>query len=190
VGLWPLQARYGGNDISGNGQNLRPSCYSFPDDGVTPWASPAAYFRSYCKGFTELGPCVTLDSYSWMLKFYVDAAYPFYLFQIGEENNHMYAYFDEPNWHVQHTCYARSPIHPAPWSSNTWHTLAVTFHFPTNTLTAWMDGTKAVTTLHQCGSRGKPQHIAIGSKYVYAGYIMYRIKAETGSIFYLSEIPS
>jgi hypothetical protein len=164
VGLWPLQAAYGGEDLSGNDHHLNLTDVTFPADGVTPWCSPAAAFLGTgSHGVTEMGLSVNLDSYSWMAKVYIDQA---------STDNHQFL-MDTDIWvssrlsdmrlSAYDECQGSSIEHPTSLSLRTWHTLAVTFHFPNNTLTAWVNGTKTVSTETPSECRMTPSYLFIGN---------------------------
>jgi hypothetical protein len=174
VGLWPLQAAYGGEDLSGNDHHLNLTNVTFPADGATPWASPAAAFLGTgSHGVTELGLSVNLDSYSWMAQVYIDErASPFNYVYLTDTVSGLYIRIYETRLTVNDPHQDFNREHPASLSLRTWHTLAVTFHFPNNTLTAWVNGTNAVFTGAPCESRPTPRHLYIGNLYVYANYMI------------------
>jgi hypothetical protein len=172
LGLWPLQGAYGGDDLSAHGHHLTLlDNVTFPADGVTPWASPAAYFPGSYSSYAHLLINQPLSTtYSWMARVYAieDAGTVFVtngpdwgLFQ----EVWMYSSF-YGEWRIQDTCTGNYVTHPAPLSLHTWHTLAVTFHAPTRTFTAWMDGERHVSTptYNIC------ENFALNSTEFYIGY--------------------
>lgn len=132
----------------------------FPIDNVAGWASRAVAYFHQAVAFTHLGPCVYLDSYSWMARVYIESdevvQFILTIFHVGA----IQSYLQEPmTWIVTDSWHGNYLVHPTRLYLHTWHTLAVTFHSPTNTLTAWMDGTKAVSTLaHRVERMAHVQH--------------------------------
>ena len=183
VGLWPLQEAYGGNDTSGNGNHFMLSGVSFPDDYLTPdvWGSHAAHFDLMDYANIQYGQPLYVQSFSWMAKVYptryaaedlltwmVDGAIVSMFLSFGSFCSYGYI----PECSYSFTC------HPTALSFNTWHTLAVTYDFPTNTLTLWENGESEVSTKDPCGtSIGTSQELYIGIRYRLSYvYIFYREK--------------
>jgi hypothetical protein len=170
VGLWPLQEAYGGEDLSGHGNHIELHDITFPVDGTTPWESPAAHFKgiSTSYGHIQHGQHLDVKSFSWMAKvnrntdqlhprllewkILQNTAYGFIKLYFGG----LHSYINIPG------CSYNLEYHPA-FPLNTWATLAVTYDFPTNTLTLWQNGESLVSTRTPCGAAiGMSSELYIG----------------------------
>jgi hypothetical protein len=159
VGWWPLQEAYGGRDVSGNGNHMELYDVTFPEDSNTTWASPAAFFGSTPSSYGHITNGRHLDvlSFSFVAKVYLAGSRKYrdmFAWQInGRTNVRIHIYYEKPTIYIHWAdCNEYNQAYPTAVPVEQWHTLALTYDFPTNTVTIWLEGIKATSTRALCGT--------------------------------------
>jgi hypothetical protein len=155
VGWWPLQEAYGGRDVSGHGNHMELHGVTFPADLANPWAIPAARFAS-SYGHVNNGPHLLETSFSFVAKAYATVnktTYAPIVWQFGGTyGTRIYILDGELRARDCTDKFLGLAI-----TINAWHTVAVTYDYPTRTLKVWVDGAHTSRTLsaQTCGTNNQ-----------------------------------
>jgi hypothetical protein len=187
VGWWPLQEAYGGRDVSGHGNHIVLYDVTFPADSTSPWASPAAFFADNPSSYGHItnGYHLKVLNFSFVAKVYLAGSrslrHIFALQISGGAGVFIYYSQEIPKIYIYYPtdCASNTYAFPTAAPVNQWHTLALTFDFPTNTVTFWLDGIKATSTRAPCGTAIRTSsEVVIGKSSRWATYITLCIHRE------------